>query len=141
MAELKTQANDASVADFLAAVEPPQRRADAQVVCDLMAEVTGEPPVMWGPAIVGFGRYTYRNAAGKPGDWMRIGFSPRKANLTLYFISGFDEHAELLARLGKHKTSVSCVYVKRLADIDLDVLRELAEQSVALMRARYPSED
>ena len=141
MAELKTQANDASVADFLAAVEPPQRRADAQVVCDLMAEVTGEPPVMWGPAIVGFGRYTYRNASGKPVDWMLIGFSPRKANLTLYFTAGFDEHADLLARLGKHKTSVSCVYVNRLSDIDMNVLRELAAQSVALMRARYPSED
>jgi len=141
MAELKTQANDASVADFLSTVEPAQRRADAKVVCDLMAEVTGEPPMMWGPSIVGFGRYTYRNPAGKLVNWMRIGFSPRKANLTLYLISGFEEHAELLGRLGKHKTSVSCVYVNRLSDVDMDVLRELATQSVAVMRARFPIED
>lgn len=137
--ELKTQATDASVADFIAAVEPVVRRADAQTLATLLADVTGEPPVMWGTSIVGFGRYTYVNTTKKPADWPIIGFSPRKANLTVYIMPGFDGYADLLARLGKHKTSVSCLYVNRLSDIDLDVLREMATRSVVWMHARYPS--
>lgn len=139
MAELKTQPTDASVADFLAAVEPAGRRADAQTLATLLTEVSGETPVMWGTSIVGFGRYTYVNTTKKPADWPIIGFSPRKANLTVYIMPGFDGHADLLARLGKHKTSVSCLYLNRLSDVDLDVLREMATRSVAWMRARYPS--
>ncbi len=140
MAELKTQPTDASVADFLAAVEPAGRRADAQALATLLTEVSGETPVMWGTSIVGFGRYTYVNTTKKPADWPIIGFSPRKANLTVYIMPGFDGYADLLARLGKHRTSVSCLYLNRLSDIDLEVLREMATRSVALMRARYPSE-
>ena len=137
--ELKTQPTDASVADFLAGVEPASRRTDAQTLATLLAEVTGETPVMWGTSIVGFGRYTYVNTTKKPADWPIIGFSPRKANLTVYIMPGFDGYEDLLARLGKHKTSVSCLYLNRLSDIDLEVLREMATRSVAWMRARYPS--
>lgn len=139
MAELKTQATDASVADFLAAVEPAGRRTDAQTLATLLTEVSGEAPVMWGTSIVGFGRYTYVNTTKKPADWPIIGFSPRKANLTVYIMPGFDGYEDLLARLGKHKTSVSCLYLNRLSDVDLEVLREMATRSVAWMRARYLS--
>lgn len=139
MAELKTQPTDASVADFLAAVEPAGRRADAQMLATLLTEVSGETPVMWGTSIVGFGRYTYVNTTNKPADWPIIGFSPRKANLTVYIMPGFEGYEDLLARLGKHKTSVSCLYLNRLSDVDLDVLREMATRSVAWMRARYPT--
>ena len=139
MAELKTQPTVASVADFLAAVEPAGRRADAQMLATLLTEVSGETPVMWGTSIVGFGRYTYVNTTKKPADWPIIGFSPRKANLTVYIMPGFEGYEDLLARLGKHKTSVSCLYLNRLSDVDLDVLREMATRSVAWMRARYPT--
>ena len=139
MAELKTQPTDASVADFLAAVEPAGRRADAQTLATLLTEVSGETPVMWGTSIVGFGRYTYVNTTKKPADWPIIGFSPRKANLTVYIMPGFEGYEDLLARLGKHRTSVSCLYLNRLSDVDLDVLREMATRSVAWMRARYPT--
>lgn len=139
MSDLKTRPTDASVADFLAAVEPASRRSDAQTLATLLAEVTGQPPVMWETSIVGFGRYTYVNSTKKPADWPIIGFSPRKANLTVYIMPGFDGYANLLARLGKHKASVSCLYLNRLSDIDLEVLREMATRSVALMRARYPT--
>ena len=139
MAELKTQPTDASVADFLAAVEPAGRRADAQMLATLLTEVSGETPVIWGTSIVGFGRYTYVNTTNKPADWPIIGFSPRKANLTVYIMPGFEGYEDLLARLGKHKTSVSCLYLNRLSDIDLEVLREMATRSVAWMRARYPT--
>ena len=139
MSDLKTHATDASVSDFLAGVEPPSRRADAQTLATLLTEVTDDAPIMWGTSIVGFGRYTYVNTTKKPADWPIIGFSPRKANLTVYIMPGFDGYADLLARLGKHKTSVSCLYLNRLSDIDLEVLREMATRSVAWMRARYPT--
>lgn len=139
MSDLKTRPTDDSVADFLAGVEPTSRRADARTLAALLTEVTGEAPVMWGTSIVGFGRYTYVNTTKKPADWPIIGFSPRKANLTVYIMPGFDGYADLLARLGKHKTSVSCLYLNRLSDIDLEVLREMTTRSVAWMRARYPS--
>ncbi|HYC67885.1 DUF1801 domain-containing protein [Brevundimonas sp.] len=132
-AEPKTKPTDAPVADFIAAVENPQRRADAEVVRAMLAEVTGEQPVMWGPSIVGYGRYK-----GPTGDWPIIGFSPRKAQLVLYIMRGFADFGELLARLGKHKTGGGCLYVNRLADVDLDVLREMAASSVAWMREQYP---
>jgi hypothetical protein len=137
MAELKTQPTDVPVADFLATVADPRRRADAEAVHALLTEVTGEQPVMWGPSIVGFGRYTYVNTTKKPADWPIIGFSPRKANLTVYIMPGFSKRPELMARLGKVKTSVSCLYINRLADVDLTALRELCEWSVAEMRRTY----
>ncbi len=125
MAELKTGRNSGSVPEFLAAVADPRRRADAEAVCALMAEVTGAPPTMWGSSIIGFGTYHYRYASGQEGDWPPVGLSPRKAALTLYLSTGFDGAQDLLGRLGPHTTGKSCLYVKRLSDIDQAVLREL----------------
>jgi hypothetical protein len=132
--EPKTKPTDASVADFLDAVEHPGRREDGKVVAAMMAEISGEKAVMWGPSIVGYGSYK-----GPTGDWPRIGFSPRKANLVLYMMPGFEAQADLLGRLGKHKTGASCLYLNRLADVDMGVLRELASESVRMMREKYPA--
>ncbi|HZN18032.1 MAG TPA: DUF1801 domain-containing protein [Micromonosporaceae bacterium] len=136
MAELKTQRNEADVEEFLAAVPDPQRRADAQAVCRLMTEVTGEQPVMWGDSIVGFGSYRYRYATGREGDWPAVGLSPRKQALTIYVSEGFDAYEELLARLGPHRTSRSCLYVKRLSDVDEQVLRRLVEGGFRSLNGR-----
>ena len=125
MAEPKTAPTPASVADFLAAVPDPARRADAQAACALIIEVTGAEPVMWGSSIVGFGAYHYRYASGQEGDWPPVGLSPRKAALTLYLSTGFDGADDLLNRLGPHSTGRSCLYLKRLGDVDEAVLREL----------------
>jgi hypothetical protein len=133
-AEPKTRPTDASVDDFLAA-SPPARQADAAAVRDLLAEISGAPAVMWGPSIVGFG--AYQTSGPKPMDWPLLGFSPRKTELVLYFASDFPEREALLARLGKHRSAVSCVYVKRLADIDLAVLRQIAEASAAWTRSGH----
>ena len=134
MAENKTQPHKGSVTDFLNAVEQEGRRKDAYKIVELMKEVTGEEPVMWGPSIVGFGKYHYRYASGREGDFLITGFSPRKQNLTLYLMEGFDGHAKLLEKLGKHKTGKSCLYINKLEDIDPEVLRELVSRSVAFIR-------
>lgn len=134
MAELKTKKTTASVQDFIQAITNESQRADAQQILDLMREITGEPPAMWGPSIIGFGSYHYRYESGHEGDMCQIGFSPRKANLALYILPGLDSYADLLARLGKHKTGKSCLYIKRLADIDLATLRELIERAVKNLR-------
>jgi hypothetical protein len=125
MAELKTTKNAASVTEFLDGVADPKRRADAVTVCALIREVTGAEPVMWGSGIVGFGAYHYTYASGQSGDWPAVGLSPRKTALTLYLSAGFDGADELLARLGPHSIGKSCLYLKRLSEIDRDVLREL----------------
>lgn len=138
--ELKTKVNDASVAGFLDAVEPPEKRADAKAIDKLMRRVTGAKPKMWGASIVGYGSYRYKYASGQEGDWMQIGFSPRKQNLTLYIMPGFSEYRGLLDRLGKHSTGKSCLYIKRLSDIDMDVLEALVAGSVAAMKARRPAD-
>ena len=129
MAELKTQPHEGSVEAFLNGVEEDGKREDAFALLKLMEEVTGEAATMWGDSIVGFGSYHYRYASGREGDWFLTGFSPRKRNLTVYIMAGFDEYEALLEKLGKFKTGKSCLYVKRLADVDLDVLRELVRQS------------
>lgn len=139
MSELKTRPTDASVEDFIAAVENPRRREDARAVAAMLGGITGEKPVMWGPSIIGFGRYTYVNTTKKPADWPIIGLSPRKANLTVYIMPGFNERPDLMERLGKVKTSVSCLYINRLEDVDRAALRELCEWSVAVMAERYPA--
>ena len=139
MSELKTRPTDASVEDFINAVENARRREDARAVCALLGEITGEKPVMWGESIIGFGRYTYVNTTKKPADWPIIGLSPRKANLTVYIMPGFNERRELMDRLGKVKTSVSCLYINRLEGVDMGALRELCAWSVAAMRERYPT--
>ncbi len=141
MAELKTRpaGGGSEVRAFLAAVEPPQRRADAQVVLELMREVTGKPPQLWGGSIVGFGNYHYKYASGHEGDWFLTGFSPRKQALTLYIMAGFTRYESLLAKLGKFKTGKSCLYLNKLDDVDLAVLRQLVKASaehVATLQGR-----
>lgn len=136
MAELKTKKTDASVEAFLDGVADPRRREDARVVLELMKRITGEEPKMWGPGIVGFGSYTYTYASGQTGDWPIAGFSPRKQALTLYLMPGFEKDADLMKRLGKHKTGKSCLYLNRLADVDAGVLEELVRRSVERMRNR-----
>lgn len=139
MAELKTQPNDDSVVEFLNNVNDETKRRDCFAILELMQRVTGAEPRMWGSSIVGFGQYHYTYASGREGDWFLTGFAPRKQNLTLYIMAGFDRYTELMARLGKHSTGKSCLYVKKLADIDLDVLAELIEESVRHMQATHAS--
>ena len=134
MDEPKTKPNDASVEAFLNSVADEKKRADAFRVLQIMREETGEEPQMWGESMVGFGRYHYQYASGRQGDWPLTAFSPRKANLTLYITPGFDRYEALLAGLGKFTTGKSCLYVKRLSDVDETALRELVRQSVAVMR-------
>lgn len=134
----KTQRNDGDVAVFLASIADPQRRADAQAVCSLMSEVTGEQPEMWGTAIVGFGTLRMRYADGRISEWPPLGLSPRKQSLTLYLMDGFDHHGERLARLGPHSLGKGCLYIKRLDAVDQSVLRELLEASLQASRAGEP---
>ena len=137
MSELETLQHEGDVEAFLDSVENPRRREDARRLLELMREITGEAPKMWGSSIVGFGSYRYKYASGREGDWMLTGFSPRKQNLTVYVMPGFSEFAGLLAKLGKHKIGKSCLYLNRLADIDTDILAEILGESVAVMRKRY----
>ena len=130
MAEIKTKPTKVTVDDFLDGVEHSGRRADGQAVRAMMERVTGEPAVMWGPSIVGFGTYHYRYASGHEGDMCRVGFSPRSANLVLY-TGGFPEYEELLAKLGKHKRSKACLYLGKLADVDMGVLEEITRRTYA----------
>ena len=128
MADNKTKPTNVTVQAFLAKVDS-QKRADSQTLIEMMRDISGHEPVMWGPSIIGFDTYHYKYDTGREGDVGAIGFSPRKANLTIYIYEGFGNHGDLLARLGKHTTSVSCLYIKKLADVDLDVLRELVARS------------
>lgn len=138
MADVKTRENDADVEAFLASVDNLRRAADARAVAAMMAEVTGEPPRMWGKNIVGFGRYHYRYASGREGDWFWCGLSPRKQALSVYIMPGFSGFDELLGRLGKHRTGKSCLYINRLEDVDTEVLEELIRASVAKIRENWP---
>lgn len=125
MAELKTQKTEASVKDFIASIPDETRQRDVATLCDLLQQVTHAQPKMWGPSIVGFGDYHYKYASGRENDWFPIGFSPRKQNLTLYAMGGFEPHANLLARLGKHKLGKGCLYINKLSDVDMNVLKQL----------------
>jgi hypothetical protein len=136
MAEAKTQPTNEPVADFLARVADPKRRADCETVLAMMRRATGVEPVMWGTGIVGFGSYRYTYASGRSGDWPVIGFSPRKSDLTLYLMPGFESNQALLAKLGKHRTGVSCLYLKRLSDVDLPTLEQLVQDAVQGMASR-----
>ena len=133
-AELKTKVNNASVEGFINAVKDEETRKDCFEILKMMKQVTKEEPKMWGSSIVGFGSYHYKGKSGREGDWMLTGFSPRKQNLTLYLMGGFDEQAVLLKKLGKHKTSVGCLYINKLADVDKKVLKELVQASVKRMK-------
>ncbi|MCG8608155.1 DUF1801 domain-containing protein [bacterium] len=131
MAELKTKPTEQSVEAFLNGVSDEQKRADSFAVLKLMQELTGAEPKMWGPSIVGFGSYHYKYASGREGDFFLTGFSPRKRNLSLYIIAGFSRYDALMRKLGKFKTGKSCLYIKKLEDVDRDVLKELIKKSVA----------
>lgn len=137
--EAKTKPTKVSVTAFIDAVAHEGRRADAKKLVKIMREVTGEKPTMWGPSIVGFGSYTYKYESGHSGTACRIGFSPRAANMVLYVLSGLKEEAALLAKLGKHKTGKSCLYIGRLESVDEAVLRTIIANSDAYMRAKYPT--
>jgi len=137
MAENKTQITDVDPSVFLATVENPTRRADAEVMLDLMSKVTGCEPKMWDPSIIGFGRYRYRYDSGREGEFMLAGFSPRKANLVIYTMPGYGEMDEKLAELGKHRLGKSCLYINKLADVDLDVLEQIVVDGVATMREKH----
>jgi hypothetical protein len=144
MAEIKTRPTGASVERFIEAVKNPTRRADARAVCAMMARVTGHEPKMWGPSIIGFGSYHYRYDSGHEGTMCRLGFSPRKGQLVLYLLTGYMEAGgsegedALLARLGKHKTGKSCLYINKLADVDMGVLEALCARTWDWMNRRYP---
>lgn len=134
MAENKTQKTGASVENFIESVENKRRREDGFALLDVMKEVTGEDPEMWGPSIIGFGDYHYKYESGREGDIFLAGFSPRKQSLSLYIMDGFKEYDSLLSSLGKHRKGASCLYINKLADVDMNILRKLIEKSVEQAR-------
>ena len=138
MAENKNVANEGDVQTFLAGVEPEKRREDSYLLLDLMSEITGMTPTMWGENMIGFGQYHYKYASGREGDYFLTGFSPRKTSMSIYIIPGFKKYGKFLEKLGKHKHSVSCLYVTKLENIDLDVLREMVRWSIVDMKELYP---
>ena len=138
MADLKTKRTRGNVEAFLNSVTDEKKRQDSFAILELMKQVTGEQPEMWGESIVGFGSYHYKYESGREGDWFITGFSPRKQSLTLYIMSGFGEYDHLLGKLGKYKTGKSCLYIKKIDDIDQDVLKELVQKSVEHMEQTNP---
>lgn len=134
MPEPKTKPTAVNPREFLSAITDEAIRQDCLVIMALMQKITGDAPVMWGDSIIGFGKYRYTYASGRSGEWPVVGFSPRKQNLTLYIMPGFERYEALLSKLGKYKTGKSCLYIKRLAEINFNVLEELIEQSVVVMR-------
>lgn len=141
MAQNKTQITDVDPASFVASIDHPTRQSDAEVLLELMRRVTGCEPKMWGPSIVGFGRYHYRYESGREGEFMLTGFSPRKANIVVYTMPGYEDLEEQLGELGKHRLGKSCLYINKLADIDLAVLEQIVADGVAAMRATYETSD
>lgn len=138
MATLKTLRNDASVEGFINTVSDETKKTDSFTLLKMFSKITGEEPKMWGSGIIGFGSYHYKSDRSRQeGDWPLTGFSPRKQNLTLYFMLGFKDHANLLAKLGKHKTSVGCLYINKLADVDLNILEKLIIESFETMKKKY----
>ena len=137
MAELKTKPTNASVKAFIDSIEDKQKRADARKIAAMMRRATGSRARMWGPSIVGYGSYKYTNTKGKDLEWMLTGFSPRKQALTVYIMPGFSKFDRLMAKLGKYKTGKSCLYIKRLSDVNEKVLQQLIGHSVQHMRKTY----
>ncbi|PHR92121.1 MAG: hypothetical protein COA69_08925 [Robiginitomaculum sp.] len=135
----KTQATDGPVEDFLKTIEPQQKREDCFALLTMMKDITGLTPKMWGKAIIGFGDYHYKYDSGREGDSFRTGFSPRAQYLSVYIMPGYENYSQPLARLGKHKKGKSCLNIKRLSDIDCDVLHEIIADGFAVMAKRYPS--
>ena len=137
MAELKTKLNDASVQKFLNSISDEKKRKDCFTILELMKKITKAEPKMWGSSMVGFGIYHYKYESGREGDWFLTGFSPRKQNLTLYIMSGFNKYDELMKKLGKYKTGKSCLYINGLEDVDKKVLKDLITGSFKYMSKRY----
>jgi hypothetical protein len=137
MAELKTKPTKSAVETFIKKIPDAQKRDDCRTLVDLMKASTGSEPVMWGKSIIGFGLYRYKYASGREGDWPIIGLSPRTQNLTLYIMPGFEDFADLRAKLGPHTTGKSCLYIKRLADIDIAVLTKIVKKSIAQMKKKH----
>lgn len=140
MYELKTKETENSVIEFIEAVDSPKKREDAYKLLDIFTETTGFPAKMWGPSIIGFGSYHYKYATGHEGDAPLVGFSPRKAKISLYFAPGEPKREELLQRFGKHTTGKACVYVNKVADIDVEILKELIVESVKFLQETYPNQ-
>ena len=138
MAENKTKPTAESVADFIATVDHPVRRADAEPLDAMFRRVTGWAPKMWGPSLIGYGKYDYTYDSGRTGEMLATGFSPRKANLVLYIMPGYAEYAPMLDRLGKHKLGKSCLYINKLADVDMDVVEEIVRAGLDDLAKRWP---
>jgi Domain of unknown function (DU1801) len=136
--ESKTKATANSVTDFIEAVPDEAQRGDARKIAAMMERLSGHEPKLWGPSIIGFGVYRYKYDSGREGEWSRIGFSPRKGQTVIYLVDGFLGHSELMAKLGKHKTGKSCLYIKRLSDVDEAVLEQLCVESLKWMAQHYP---
>lgn len=141
MAENKTKPTDQSVESFINALDDEQKRSDSYSLIDLMKDVTGCEPKMWGPSIIGFDQYHYKYESGREGDFLKVGFSPRKREFSIYLMCSFDKNEDLMQKLGKHRTGKSCLYVKKLKDIDMDVLRELVEESIHYVNEKYGKSD
>ena len=135
----KTVPNELSVTDFLEKIENPQKKADAYTLLEMMKSITGEQPVMWGPSIIGFGSYHYKYETGREGDMLLTGFSPRAQNFSLYVGAGAEHNRPLLKKLGKHSTGKSCLYIKRLSDIDMEVLHNIIKTSYFHYKHKYNS--
>ena len=140
-AKIKTTQNDKSVKDFLNSVDNDQRRKDAKALLKLFNRVTGMKPKMWGTSIIGYGRYEYKYESGREGEFMMTGFSPRKANSTIYIMHGYQDLSSMLERLGKHKTGKSCLYINKLSDVDPEVLEEIINFGLDYMRSKYKTYD
>ncbi|MFC2126382.1 DUF1801 domain-containing protein [Bacteroidota bacterium] len=136
MSDLKTKRNKGSVTTFLDSVKNKKRRDDSYVVLDIMKEITGSEPEMWGTSIIGFGTYHYKYKSGREGDWFLCGFSPRVQSLTLYIMTGFSKYEEILRQIGKYKTGKACFYINKIEDINLDVLKELIRESVDFLKTK-----
>ncbi len=139
MSALKTRKNDQSVDLFLNNIQDERKREDSIKILKILEEITQEEAKMWGNSIIGFGEYHYKYKSGREGEWFIIGFSPRKLNLTLYIMSGFAHYENLLSELGKYTTGKSCLYIKKLSDINIDILKQIASESVKYIKEMYPS--
>lgn len=139
MVELKTKKNDINPMEFLSSVENKKRKQDGMKLLEIMKEITKETPIMWGPSIIGFGVMEYENSTGKH-EWMLTGFSPRKQYLTVYIMNGFKKYDELLSKLGKHKIGKSCLYINKLEDINIDILKDLIHESINYIKSKKPIE-
>lgn len=141
MAERKTKKNDSSVKAFVDGVADERRRKDCRAAMKLLARATGKRPKMWGSSIIGYGTYSKEDPAGKSAEWPVVAVSPRKSDLTIYIMPGFERFSGLMGKLGKHRTGRSCLYIKRLSDVDLPTLEKLIQESVAEMKRRYDQID